>query len=86
LRNTPAYGWFNFTFLLIRSIKKGFDTCTNLEKNGLKKYYIITRTLQNTSIILINLGKTGFLFTAMTGTFGHTSGTMIVVGNEWCEG
>ncbi|KDR07079.1 hypothetical protein L798_03410 [Zootermopsis nevadensis] len=24
LRKTPTYGWFNFTFLLIRSIKVGF--------------------------------------------------------------
>ena len=31
-------------------------------------------------------GKTGFLLMAMTGTLGHTSGTVIVAGSEWMMG
>ena len=32
----------------------------------------------------MNLGNTGFLLIAMTGTWGHTSGTATVAGN-WLE-
>ena len=34
------------------------------------------------SINFMNLGNTGFLLIAITGTWGHTSGTTTVAGNE----
>lgn len=34
------------------------------------------------SMSFINLGNTGFLLIAITGTWGHTSGTTTVAGNE----
>lgn len=39
-----------------------------------------------TSINLMNLGKTGFLLIATSGTLGQTSGTTTVAGSVWVMG
>lgn len=39
-----------------------------------------------TSISFINRGKTGFLFTAISGKCGQTSGTTTVAGKAWWTG
>ena len=80
---TAKISWISEKLFVRLVLCKSFQRC---HQKWHEILMIWQRLRAHTSINFINLGNTGFLFIAMRGTLGQTSGTTTVAGSAWVMG